>query len=182
MSEQNRAFALFVLGTMMFAAALLSPFADTLEPNDRIMLCTSFFGLPYLLWEFARKINWWVVLYLAVLVPLYYLAAWLAGATAWGQNGSNGLLAAGLAGGFVGGALSLFTLRLRGLRAEGTQMTLLYVGVGVLTVLGGLGTAMADAGNPYSPILWLYVPWQVALGFFISRLMRISPRRGAGPA
>ena len=182
MSEQNRAFALFVLGALLFAAAIVSPFAGTLEPNDRIMLCTAFFGLPYLLWEFARKINWWVVLYLAVLVPLYYFAAWLAGANAWGENGSNGLLVAGLAGGLVGGALSLFTLRLRGLRRDGAQTTLLVAGVGVLTVLGGLGTAMADAGDPYSPILWLYLPWQVALGFFISRLMRISPRRGAAAA
>jgi hypothetical protein len=175
MSEQMRAFALFVLGAVLYVVVLEADwFARNLDPANRMMLCSAFFGLPYLLWEFTRKINWWVVLYLAVLISLYFSLADLASTAVGAQmNESNRAIPAGVAGGLVGGALSLFTLKLGGL-----------AGTAVLAVLGGLGAALAEAGvgGELSAALCLYLPWQIALGWFISRMMRISPKRGEAAA
>lgn len=182
MSEQMRAFALFVLGAVLCVVAIeTQAFARPVTGPNRALLCAAFFGLPYLLWEFTRKINWWVVLYLAVLVPLvYYYLAYLAGSTVWAQmNESNAAVPAGVAGGLVGGALSLFTLKLGGLAGAATTRNAL-VGTAVLAVLGGVGAALAEAQvcGEYSLSLCLFLPWQIALGWFIAAMMRISPKRG----
>lgn len=187
MSEQMRAFALFVLGAVLFVLALnAEAFARTVTGTDRLLLCAAFFGLPYLLWEFTRKINWWVVLYLAVLVPLVYCyLAYLAASTVGAQmNASNAAVPAGVAGGLVGAALSLFTLKLRGLAGAGATTNNALVGTAVLTVLGGAGAYLAEAGvgGEMAAALCLFLPWQIALGWFISKMMRISPKRGSSAA
>jgi hypothetical protein len=186
MSEQMRAFALFVLGAILFVVTLEADwFAGTLEYDDKAMLCVAFFGLPYIFWEFTRKINWWVVLYLAVLIPIYYLVAYTAAAWVWGQmNQSNAMLPAMIAGGLIGGALSLFTLKLGGLAGPGSTTRNALVGTAVLTIVAGLGAFLAEqgVGGEYAAVLCLYLPWQIALGWFISRMMRISPKRGEAAA
>ena len=50
----------------------------------------------------------------------------------------------------------------------------------MLTVLGGLGGFLIEAGvgGELAAALFLFLPWQIALGWFISRMMRISPKRG----
>lgn len=183
MSEQMRAFALFVLGAVLYVVALEGDwFARGFDPATRMMLCSALFGLPYLLWEFTRKINWWVVLYLAVLISLYFSLADMA-ATAVGaqMNESNRAIPAGIAGGLVGGALSLFTLLLRGLAGAGATTRNALIGTVVLTAIGGAGAYLASegVGGELAAALCLYLPWQIALGWFISRMMRISPPKGA---
>ena len=51
-------------------------------------------------------------------------------------------------------------------------------------MLGGLGAWLAEAGvgGELSASLCLFLPWQIALGWFISRMMRISPTRGEAAA
>lgn len=181
MSEQMRAFALFVLGALLFVFALEGDwFLRGFDPSNRMMACSALFGLPYLLWEFTRKINWWVVLYLAVLVPLYFSIADMAAVTVGEQmNESNRAIPAGVAGGLVGGALALFTLLLGGLRGAGATTRNALIGTAVLTVIGGLGAWLASEGigGEFSAAL-LFLPWQIALGWFISTMMRLSPARG----
>ena len=53
---------------------------------------------------------------------------------------------AGAAGGLVGGALSLFTLKLGGLAGAGATTRNALVGTAVLTVLGGAGAYLANEG------------------------------------
>lgn len=187
MSEQMRAFALFALGAVLFVLAMNADwFARPItEPADRAMLCSVFFGLPYLFWEFTRKINWLVVLYFFVLISIYFYLAYLAGAAVWAQmNESNAAIPAGAVGGLVGAALSLFTLKLRGLAGPGSTTRNALVGTAALTVLGGLGAALVDAGvgGELSASLCLFLPWLIALGWFIATMMRISPKRGQGAA
>lgn len=186
MSEQMRAFALFVLGAVLFVVTLEGDwFARGLAQTDRMMLCSAFFGLPYLFWELARKINWWVVLYLAVLVPLYFYLAELASMAVGAQmNQSNDAMPAAVAGGLVGGALSLFTLKLGGLAGAGATTRNALIGTAALTVLGGLGGLLIEmeVGGELAAALCLFLPWQIALGWFISRMMRISPPRGGAAA
>jgi hypothetical protein len=186
MSERNRAFALFILGAMLFASAFALPI--DLVPDDKALLFTPLFGLPYLLRELGRKIRWATILYLALLVPAYHFAAHMIAVVVWSETGGHPLaetgvgrawLLAGLAGGFVGAALSLLTLRLGGLRADGATLAPAIAGILVLTALGGFGLTMAR--TPEDSLFWLYLPWQIVLGFFISRLLRPSPpRRDAG--
>lgn len=187
MSEQMRAFVLFVLGAVLCVVAFnTDAFARTVTGENRALLCAAFFGLPYLFWEFTRRINWWVILYLAVLVPLvYYYLAWLAGgAVASQMNEANDAWPAGLAGGLVGGALSLFTLKLRGLAGAGATTRNALLGTVVLALLGGVGGALFEAGvgGALSASLCLFLPWQIALGWFIAKMMRISPKKGEAAA
>jgi len=183
MSEHMRAFGLFVLGALLFAAAIVSPFWGGLDIDDRTMLCMLLFGLPYLLREFTRRVNWLAVFYLAVLIPLFYVAAWMAAIQAWvAMNGGllpspRADLAAGLAGGFVGSTLSLAALLLPRLRAQDAPRWPIAPGIVLLTLVGGLGLAMANASEPYSVAFWLFFPWQLVFAFFLSRLLAPSPAR-----
>lgn len=91
---------------------------------------------------------------------------------------------AGVAGGLVGGALSLFTLKWRGLAGAGATTRNALTGTAVLTILGGVGAGLAEAGvgGEMSAALCLFLPWQIALGWFIAQMMRISPKRGDAAA
>ena len=186
MSEQMRAFALFVLGAVLYVFALEGDwFAQGFDPATRMMLCSALFGLPYLFWEFTRKINWWVVLYLAVLISLYFSLADMATTAVGAQmNESNRAIPAGIAGGLVGGALSLFTLLFRGLAGTGATTRNALIGTVVLTLIGGAGAYLVSegVGGELAAALCLYLPLQIALGWFISRMMRISPRKGEATA
>ncbi|HST37556.1 MAG TPA: hypothetical protein VLK25_13135 [Allosphingosinicella sp.] len=179
MSEQMRAFALFVLGAVLFVLALeTEAFARPVTGVDRVMLCSAFFGVPYLFWEFTRRINWLIVLYLAVLVSVYFYLAYLAaGAVAGQMNASNAAIPAGVAGGLVGGAFCLFTLTLGRLAGPGATTRNALLGTAALTVVGGLGAFLASGGE-VSPTWALFLPWQIVLGWFISIMLRVSPKKG----
>ena len=184
MSEQMRSFALFVLGALLFVVTFEADwFARQVTGENRAMLCSAFFGLPYLFWEFTRKINWLIVLYLVLLVSTYFYIAIVAGGSVGEQlDGENAALAVGGAvGGLVGGALCLFTLKFGSLAGPGATTRNALAGSAVLAVLAGVGAYLVGlgVGGALSAALCLFLPWQLALGWFISRMMRISPARGA---
>ena len=184
MSEQMRAFALFVLGAVLFVVALegdwfarqsganrpddalqrlLRPALSALgvHPEDQLVGG----ALPRACW--CRSIS---------TSPI-----WRATAVGAQMNESNDAMPAGVAGGLVGGALSLFTLKLRGLAGAGATTRNALIGTAVLTVIGGarrLTWSRRGVGGELSAALCLFLPWQIALGWFISRMMRISPPRG----
>lgn len=189
MSEQKIAFGLFVLGVLLFAAVVASPFSNDLDVDFRIWPWMPLFGLPYVLRELTRRINWLVILYLILLLPVFYLAANTAAVSAWMLTNGDSLtstpgvmLPAGLAGGLVGSVLSFLALRLPGLRDDDEPPAPTTVGIGVLTVLGGFGLAMADMDETWSLALWLFLPWQIVFAYFLSRLLKPSPPKGAPAA
>jgi len=186
MSEQKVAFGLFVLGALLFAAAVAAPFWSD---DDKALLCMILFGLPYVLRALTRRTNWLAVLYLVLLIPAFYFAAWMAAVYAWAAmlGGSlisppRSMLVAGLAGGFAGSTLSLLALLLPGLRADSARWALRIAGIALLTGLGGVGLAMADPGKAWHLVLWLFLPWQIAFAYFLSRLLKPSPPKGAPAA
>lgn len=183
------AFGLFVLGALLFAAAITSPFAGNLDVDYRTWPFITLFGLPYVLREFTRRINWLVILYLILLVPACYFAAQTAAISVWSLTNGGSVtntpgvtLPAGLAGGLVGSALSFLALRLPGLRADDEPPVPTGAGIGVLTVLGGLGLALADMEATWSMVLWLFLPWQIVFAYFLSQLLKPSPPRSAPAA
>jgi hypothetical protein len=166
---------------LLFAAATASPFPSELAVADKALLCMPLFGLPYVAREFTRRINWLVILYLVLLVPAFYFAAWIAALYAWSAMLGGSLfppihanLVAGLAGGFAGSALSFLALFLPGLRVAGARPALMIAGIALLTTLGGFGLAIPE---DWSAVLWLFLPWQIVFGYFLSRLLRPSPAR-----
>ena len=183
MSEQKVAFGLFILGALLFAAAVAAPFWSD-DIDGKAFLCMILFGLPYVLRALARRTNWLAVLYLVLLVPAFFVAAWIAALYTWGaMNGgslvppSGAMLVAGLAGGLVGSVLSFLALFLPGLRVAGARPALMIAGIALLTALGGVGLEMADTGAAWSQVLWLFLPWQIVFGYFLSRLLRPSPAK-----
>jgi len=155
---------------------------EGLSPPVLLSLYTIAFGLPYALGELARKTNWLAIFYLIVLVPAAHYGAmyaflWL---TAEGQEVASPLTA-GLFSGFVGAALSFLALFLLGLRAPGAGPLAFGAGLVLLTGWGGLGMWLInpEGEGPLTYILPLFLPWQLIFAFFLSVLLRASPRRGA---
>ncbi len=196
-------FAAFVLGALLFAA--LFHFAATysilgwsvnemgepaMEPTMIVALYTIVFGLPYVLLELTRRTNWLAVLFLLILVPAAHYGAmnaflWL---SAQGVEGAEGGLAAtpgllpGLLAGFAGAALSFLALFLLGLRAAKAGPAVFLAGLVLLTAWGGISMLLLNP-NPENPtalnfILPIFLPWQLIFGFFLSALLRPSPKRG----
>ena len=190
MSEQKTAFVMFVIGALLFAAAIAAPFSSDIDVDYRIWPFIPLFGLPYALRELTRRINWLILAYLILLVPACYFAAHTAAVSVWaltnvdsGTASPGAMLPAGLAGGLVGSALSFLALRLPGLRADDDEPAAsTTVGVAALTALGGFGLAMADLNETWSQALWLFLPWQIVFAYFLSRLLKPSPPTGAPTA
>lgn len=170
----RRPFPLFVLGALLYAATVV--LCLTQAGADSVLsvleLLVPLFGLPYLL--LGGRFGWTSALYLLLLVPAFHVLAVAAAIRSTNWSGSG--LQPGLVGGLAGALLSfaaLFALRL----ARPRSLLLMAVGTGVLTLLGGFGIWKMDilAGTPlddYGLLLVLYLPWQIAFGFFLSRVMR----------
>jgi hypothetical protein len=189
MSERWRTFWLLILGSALFQAALVG--VQSIPPYVDVMLMallTLPFGLPFLVREAGwRRTNWWFVAYFLLLVPLTHEIAWYVAILIFWDLHQGGLVT-GAAAGFLAGCLCLAPFAWARLRAPGAPAILLIpAGIVLLTLLGALGVANQD--GPAGPFA-LFVPWQVAFAFFLSRLLRASPPRrlpgrgedGIGPA
>jgi hypothetical protein len=166
-------FALFLAGALLYAAvvAICIRRAGGDDALTLLELSAPLFGLPFLL--ASRRVRWRLAIYFLLLVPAFHYAAVTAAieSTNWRSSG----LLPGLIGGITGAVLSFATLpalRLATFRRAG----IMAVGVVTLALLGGVGVWKMDyfSGtdlDPYGLLLTLYLPWQIAFGFFLSRLL-----------
>ena len=196
-------FALLALGALLFSAVLYVAMtyqilgwpSDTdlepgIDPRILVALYTIAFGLPYALFELTRKTNPLAILFAVILIPAIhygamYLYLWW---TATGQDmaaadpgaGSpNAVLIGGLLAGFAGAAVSfalLFALRLNAAKAN---LVVILAGLVLLAAWGGIGLKLlGDTPDPKDLVLKLFLPWQLIFAFFLSALLRPSPKRG----
>lgn len=195
---------LFALGALLFAALFYVATTysilgwsvndmgePALDPNLLVALYTIAFGLPYALYELTRRTNWLAILFLVILVPAIHWGAmaaylWLAAKGVDGDSGgalatTAGLLP-GLLAGFVGSAISFLALFALGLRSAKAGPLVFIAGIVLLTGWGGISMLLLnpDPENPtaLSFILPIFLPWQLIFGFFLSVLLRPSPKRG----
>ncbi|NYT39434.1 hypothetical protein HZY97_01575 [Sphingomonas sp. R-74633] len=202
----RHAFTWLLVGAVVYAVALALAILLYPDPKDVLapvigpsLYLTPLFGLPYLVAS-ARQRGWFrrVLYFGAVLTFVHIVANYLA----WRHASVSFALepdpkayvqdfGTGAVGGFAGGTLALMLLiplRLAPLNAGSRAIILL--GIGALTLLGGLGMAqgllltnahgyqMKSAGF----VFWfecVHLPWQICLAFFLAWLMRLG-RRPAG--
>lgn len=194
MSERLRSFGLFCLGAALFLAAYAYLATRASHPGFPLLLeaMTALFGLPFVLRELWRRTNWFAVAYFLVVVPAFHRAAMEAVALVFGsfpRGGAEGemaglltsfpppgaFVAAGLAGGLVGG-LSLFLLALPRLRSPAPKWwRIAFLGLAALTLIGGL---VIGLGGDYG-LIAIYPLWQIPFGWFLACLIRPSPPRMA---
>lgn len=194
---------LFALGALLFAALFYVATTysilgwsvndmgePVLDPAILVALYTIAFGLPYALYELTRRTNWLTLLFLLILIPAAHYGAiaaflWLsssgAEAAETGIAATPGLLP-GLLAGFTGAALSFLALFVLGLRSTRAGPLVFLAGIVLLTAWGGISMLLLNP-NLESPtalnfILPIFLPWQLIFGFFLSALLRPSPRRG----
>lgn len=198
-------FALFALGAVLFSALLYVamtnhilgwPTDDDVDvtPKRLILLLglyTIAFGLPYALFQLTRKINPLAILFAIILVPaVHYGTIWL---YMWWTNagqdmvagdpaatGANAALIGGLIAGFAGAAVSFALLFILRLNAK-LNPIVLVTGLVLLTACGGLSLKLLsalDTPEPMDLVLKLFLPWQLIFAFFLSVLLRPSPKRG----
>jgi hypothetical protein len=196
-------FALLALGALLFSAVvyvaityqILGWPSDTdtqpgIDPRILIALYTVAFGLPYALYELTRRTNLLAILFLVILVPAIhygaiYLYLWW---TAQGQDmaaadpaagSANAVLIGGFLAGFAGAAVSFALVFILGLRSSKAGIVVLLAGLLLLTAWGGLGLKLlGDTPEPKDLVLKLFLPWQLIFAFFLSVLLRPSPKRG----
>jgi hypothetical protein len=187
-SERNSTFGLLCLGAGLFLAATLWLNNFSFDFPLQFELFTALFGLPYVARELRRRTNWLAVGYFLLLVPAIHRLAWEVGLRVlWHGDGDwNSLwilrqhtpgwrFLAGLAGGFVG-ALSLLVFAMPRMRSPGARaLPLIGGGIAALALLAAL---IIGFRADYASLI-IYLPWQVAFAFFLSRLLRPSPPRDA---
>ncbi|MEA3039286.1 MAG: hypothetical protein QOE79_1799 [Sphingomonadales bacterium] len=178
-------FPLFLLGAFLYVA-VVAACIRAIGGDDVLALlelAIPLFGLPLLA---TRRRSWRLALYLLLLMPAFHYLA-VVGAiesTNWRSSG----IFPGAIGGSIGAALSLAVLPMLALTTF-RQAGMMALGIVVLALLGGFGVAQMDvfsgtALERYSLLLTLYLPWQIAFGFFLSRLLA-APREiglAAAPA
>lgn len=189
MSERWSAFWLFCLGAILFIATFWTTAAFDVQFPHEIEAYTILFGLPYVVRELGRRTNWLIVVYLVLLIPIIHYVAWKVGMRIVWPPGSDGaglmipglrglnerLLPGGLAGGFVGSALSFLIFLVPSLRAtEGRPLLVIATGIVGLTLIAGL--VIRFVGDEYR-LLVLFPVWQIAFGYCLSRLIQPSQRR-----
>jgi hypothetical protein len=188
MSERLSTFGLFCLGAALFLAAYLTAIGS--RPGFPLLLetMTALFGLPYVVRELWRRTNWLAVAYFLLFVPAFHRAAMEAAVRACrlvegppalaiipSMPGPGAMVAAGLAGGMVGG-LSLFLLALPRLRSPAPiWWRIALLGFAVLTLIGGLVIGL----NWEYSLIAIYPLWQIPFGWFLACLIRPSPPRTA---
>jgi hypothetical protein len=160
------------------------------DPALLVGIYTIAFGLPYALFELTRRTNWLAVFFVLILIPAAHygaIAAFLALSASAIEavqtgSGATGPLLPGLLAGFAGSALSLLALFVLGLRSAKAGPVVFIAGVVLLTAWGGIGMTLLnpDLENPTALtfILPVFLPWQLIFGFFLSVLLRPSPKRG----
>jgi hypothetical protein len=195
----NRAgLGLLVLGALLFAAVFYAATtynilgwssdagvgeSEGLAPPILVALYTIAFGLPYALYELTRKTNVLAILFLLVLIPAAHYGAMYAFLWYTGQGeATDGLLIAGFLAGFAGAALSFLALFILGLRASTAGVAVFGAGLLLLTGWGGLGMKLlnleSETPNAFTYLLPIFLPWQLIFAFFLSALLKPSPKRG----
>jgi hypothetical protein len=196
---------LFALGALLFAALFYAATTysilgwtvndmgePALDPAILVALYTIAFGLPYALYELTRRTNWLAIVFLLILVPVAHYAAvaaflWLSSSAieaAQTGSGATSPLLPGLLAGFAGSALSFLALFVLGLRSAKAGLVAFIAGIVLLTAWGGISMLLLPSGeqmeNPTALtfILPIFLPWQLIFGFFLSALLRPSPKRG----
>jgi hypothetical protein len=180
---------------------------EALDPPVLLGLCTIVFGLPYAAREvLARQTNWLLVGFLILVIPLFHFAAayvftyvstqmqeaaaQAAEAAAMATDPADMMQPAaegattskmyiGLAAGLAGALPLLLAGLLPWLRAPGTRPWLVLAGLVALAWWGGMGVRLADIESPYDVAATIFLPWQILLAFFLSRLLRASPPKAA---
>jgi hypothetical protein len=184
-------FAAFVLGALLFAGLFYLASTKNIlgwgddsvsDPRILIALYTIAFGLPYALLELTRKTNFLAILFVLILIPAAHYGAMTA-FLAWigeMQELTNPLVTGAVAG-FAGAALSFLALFILGLRSPGAGIAVFLAGLLLLTGWGALGIKLLpeQPEGTLDLVLRLYLPWQLIFGFFLSALLRASPKRGA---
>jgi hypothetical protein len=177
-------FALFVAGALLYAAvaAIVIGGGGGGDNLTVLELSVPLFGVPFLV---SRRLGGWrLALYFLLLVPAFHYAAVFAAIESVDLQ-SSGFLP-GVIGGVIGSALSFAALLV--LRLATFQRTaMMGIGIVVLGLLGGLGVWKMDlfsgtALHRYGLLLTLYVPWQIAFGFFLSRLLPAPTENGLAAA
>jgi hypothetical protein len=173
-SRRRRPFLPFVAGALLYAAAAASCIAAGVQGPHVLEWLTPLFGLPFLV--LSRRAGWPLAAYLLLLVPAFHFLAIQAAlhTTRWPEGS---LFLAGLAGGLVGSTLSFGALVALRLHRPGPVAGTIAAGVSILALLGGLGLWRMEflkgtAASDYGFLLSLYVPWQVAFGWFLAALLR----------
>ncbi len=169
-------------------------------PQVLIALYTIAFGLPYAVYELTRRTNPLLILFLIVLIPavhygamyafLWWTAEGQALAPAIDEMGNeiagpavSPALVGGMLAGFAGAALSFLLLVVLGLRAATAGLIAFLAGLLLLTAWGGAGLwLLGDTPEPKDLVIKLYLPWQLIFAFFLSALLRPSPKRGEAAA
>ncbi len=195
------ALGLFALGALLFAALFYAATTysilgwsvndmgePALDPAILVALYTIAFGLPYAAYELTRRTNWLAILFVLILIPAVHygaIAAFLWLGSSGAEVAETGVAAPwplpGLAG-FVGSALSFLALFVLGLRSARAGVVVFLAGIVLLTAWGGISMLLlnTDAENPtaLNYILPIFLPWQLIFGFFLSVLLKPSPKRG----
>lgn len=180
-SASRNPFLLFAAGALLFAAAAALCIAADIRGNHLLEILTPLFGLPY--WLVHRRGGWTLAAYLLLLLPAFHFLAIQAAVKTSNWPESN-LFVDGIAGGLVGSIPSFAALRLLGLLRPGASIGTIAAGIALLALLGGLGVWKMNflegtAASDYGILLSLYLPWQIAFGYFLARLLR--PVRPAEP-
>jgi hypothetical protein len=164
-------FPLFLAGAFLYAA-VVSAFMRSVGNDvlNLLELATPLFGLPMLA---AGRRSWRLAFYLLLLVPAFHYLAVLAAIKSVDWRGSGFL--PGAIGGSIGAVLSFAVLPMLGL-ARFRRAGIMALGIVVLALLGGIGVSKMNAFSgtaldSYGLLLTLYLPWQIAFGFFLSRLL-----------
>jgi hypothetical protein len=183
-SRWRAPFPLFLAGALLYAAvvAICIRRASGEGTLTLLELTVPLFGLPFLL--ASRRRGWCLVVYFLLLVPAFHYAAVLAAIESVNWR-SSGFLP-GVIGGVTGAVLSfaaLPALRLATVR----RIDIMAAGVAVLGLLGGLGVWQMDYFastllDDYGLLLTLYLPWQIAFGFFLSTLLTAPGENGLAAA
>jgi hypothetical protein len=198
MMINRTALALLALGALLFSAIFYLATTQNvlgwtqdggdgtglLTPPMLIALYTIAFGLPYALYELTRRTNWLAILYVLIVIPAVHYGAMYAFLWYTGQGENvgtveNAALYGGFLAGFAGALLSFLLLFLFGLRSATAGVAVFFAGLLLLTAWGGLAfKLLPDAPETKDIVLKLYLPWQIIFAFFLSALLRASPRRG----
>jgi hypothetical protein len=171
---RRKAFLQFAAGALLYSSAN-ALYGPRSEESILTYVSTPLFAMPYLLAN--RRAGWVTAAYLLLLIPLFHYLAYVAALLAADLSSQWGLIRAGFAGGLVGSALSFGALLLFRLHGGGPRAGIIASGVVGLALLGGFGIWIWDRVNSavaldYSIYLLLYLPWQIAFGYFLANLLR----------
>lgn len=181
----DQRFGLLAAGAALVAAGLALLSWHGVAIGIVAYMLTPLFGFPVLAVEARRRSAWPLYLYFLILLPIFHYLATVAAIKAVSPDLGLGLFVAGLAGGAVGSGLSLLPLAL--VSRQRRREALVMGGIALLTLLGGAGlwageTVSARVRGEFALIPLLFLPWQIAFAWFLSRLLAPPPPAASADA